>query len=248
MSVAEGNVGVALGLVTGAGAATAVGSAVVFFPSLVKLASKRVLAGSLGLSAGVMTYVSFVEIFVKSVEGFGDYLDDPDLGYIYATLSFFGGVVAMLVSNVEASVRAAAAENVNVGSTRKVAEAASAADEVVAEAASTAATARSWPTLRPRRTMSCRRLRPRQMRSWLRAEAASTVDEVVAEAASTVNENLAEVATTAEEAVAEVAFCVNSLRGSRWIFLQCCHCAHFLLFFAKNVFILYCRWKMSRSF
>jgi len=97
MSVAEGNVGIALGLVFGAGAATAIGSAVVFFPSLVKLASRRVLAGSLGLSAGVMTYVSFVEIFVKSVEGFGEYLDDPDLGYIYATLSFFGGVVAMLI-------------------------------------------------------------------------------------------------------------------------------------------------------
>lgn len=32
----------------------------------VKLASKRFLAGSLGLAAGVMLYVSLVEIFVKS--------------------------------------------------------------------------------------------------------------------------------------------------------------------------------------
>lgn len=100
MSVAEGNVGVALALVCGAGAATAVGSSVVFFPSLVKLASRRVLAGSLGLSAGVMIYVSFVEIFVKSVEGFSDVLDDPDLGHIYAALSFFGGVLVMLVLDV----------------------------------------------------------------------------------------------------------------------------------------------------
>jgi len=111
MSVAEGNVGVALGLVCGAGAATAVGSAVVFFPSLVKLASRRVLAGSLGLSAGVMVYVSFVEILMKSVADFGaaltkeDMTEDEkikagDLGYIYATLSFFGGVMTMLIIDV----------------------------------------------------------------------------------------------------------------------------------------------------
>lgn len=98
MTTAEGNVGIALALVCGAGAATALGAAVVFFPSLVKLASRRVLAASLGLSAGVMTYVSFVEIFAKSVVGFADSGIDPDLAYIYATLSFFGGVVTMLVS------------------------------------------------------------------------------------------------------------------------------------------------------
>ena len=44
-----------------------------------------------------MIYVSFVEIFVKSVDGFASVMD-PDLGYIYATLSFFVGVVIMLVS------------------------------------------------------------------------------------------------------------------------------------------------------
>lgn len=90
----------ALGLVCGAGAATALGAAVVFFPSLVKLASRRVLAASLGLSAGVMTYVSFVEIFVKSVDGFIGAGIDPDLSYIYATLSFFGGVLFMMVVDV----------------------------------------------------------------------------------------------------------------------------------------------------
>ncbi|KAL7532586.1 hypothetical protein ACHAXR_004719 [Thalassiosira sp. AJA248-18] len=103
MSTAEGNVGIALALVCGAGAATAIGSSVVFFPSLVKLASRRVLAASLGLSAGVMTYVSFVEIFVKSVDGFVGAGVDPDHAFIYATLSFFGGVIFMLV--VDALVR-----------------------------------------------------------------------------------------------------------------------------------------------
>ena len=34
------------------------------------MASKRVLAGCLGISAGVMLYVSFVEIFVKSLGAF----------------------------------------------------------------------------------------------------------------------------------------------------------------------------------
>lgn len=97
MSTAEGNVWAAFGIVCGAGAATAIGASVVFFPSLVKLASRRVLAASLGLSAGVMTYVSFVEIFAKSVVGFADAGIDPDLGYIYATLSFFGGVFVMLL-------------------------------------------------------------------------------------------------------------------------------------------------------
>ena len=110
-SNAEGNVGVALGLVCGAGAATAIGASVVFFPRLVKLASRRVLAASLGLSAGVMIYVSFVEIFMKSVDEFALHLgvdeegisDDEaekraNMGYIYATLSFFGGIVIMLVS------------------------------------------------------------------------------------------------------------------------------------------------------
>lgn len=47
-----------------------------------------------------MIYVSFVEIFQKSVEGFGESLGDEELGYIYATLSFFGGVVVMLVIDV----------------------------------------------------------------------------------------------------------------------------------------------------
>lgn len=80
-----------------AGAATALGASVVFFPSLVKLTSRRVLAGALGFSAGVMTYVSFVEIFQKSVSAFQDAEFEENMAYIYATLSFFGGVLMMKV-------------------------------------------------------------------------------------------------------------------------------------------------------
>ena len=111
-TTAEGNVGIALALVCGAGAATAIGASVVFLPSLVKLTSRRVLAASLGLSAGVMTYVSFVEIFQKCIIGFisslvnldtmtkEEVIEKENLAYIYATLSFFGGVAVMLIIDV----------------------------------------------------------------------------------------------------------------------------------------------------
>lgn len=102
------NVGIAFGAVMAAGASTAIGAAVVFFPRLVKLASRRVLASSLGISAGVMTYVSFVEIFQKSVEGFKnmnvDKIEDEakreGLANLYATLSFFAGVFVMFLIDI----------------------------------------------------------------------------------------------------------------------------------------------------
>jgi len=94
------NVLPALLLVAGAGASTGIGAAVVFIPSLVKLASRRVLAASLGFSAGVMTYVSFVEIFVKSIDSFEAAGHAPNRAYTYATLCFFGGVLTMLGLNI----------------------------------------------------------------------------------------------------------------------------------------------------
>jgi len=99
------NVGIAFGAVIAAGASTAIGAAVVFFPKLVKLASRRVLAASLGFAAGVMTYVSFVEIFQKSVIAFtehameGGFTEEKSAsrGYVFGTLSFFGGVAIMIL-------------------------------------------------------------------------------------------------------------------------------------------------------
>jgi ZIP family zinc transporter len=104
-STGSENVGVAFGAVIAAGASTAVGAAIVFFPRLVKLASRRVLASSLGISAGVMTYVSFVEIFQKAQSSFAEHLardyDDEEkvfgMANLYATLSFFLGVLTMVV-------------------------------------------------------------------------------------------------------------------------------------------------------
>ena len=64
MPVAEGNIGLAFGLVVGAGLSTTVGALFVLCSSLT---SKRFLAASLALSAGVMLYVSFAEIFCVKV-------------------------------------------------------------------------------------------------------------------------------------------------------------------------------------
>lgn len=57
-------------LCLGAGLATALGASAVYFQRIVQLASKRVLAAGLSLAAGVMLYISFVEIFYKAVGGF----------------------------------------------------------------------------------------------------------------------------------------------------------------------------------
>ena len=99
MAVQNENVGVAFGLVILAGAATGIGAAVVFFPSIVKLASRRVLAASLGFSAGVMCYVSFIEIFRKSFLAFQEATGDDGHANAFATLTFFGGVLLMMVSD-----------------------------------------------------------------------------------------------------------------------------------------------------
>jgi len=97
MPVDNPNVGVAFLLVIGAGLAAALGASVVFFPNLVQLASRRVLAAALGLSAGVMIYVSFVEIFPKLSDSFGEAGIEENASYVYATLCFFGGGIIMLI-------------------------------------------------------------------------------------------------------------------------------------------------------
>jgi len=96
-TIADGNVAAAFGFVCIAGACTTIGASVVFFPSLVKRASRRVLASTLGLSAGVMIFVSFVEIFPQSIDYLGDAGVSGNRGYIYATLSLFGGIFVWMI-------------------------------------------------------------------------------------------------------------------------------------------------------
>lgn len=88
--VAQGNVGLAFGLVIFAGLTTTIGSAFVYCTSY---ANTKALAAALGASAGVMLYVSFVEIFaIKAIEGFE--AADPEHGSKLAVLCFFCGILA----------------------------------------------------------------------------------------------------------------------------------------------------------
>ncbi|KAF6263885.1 zinc permease family [Scenedesmus sp. NREL 46B-D3] len=87
----EGNIGLAFGLVVAAGMCTCFGAMLVFCTSL---ANHRVLAAALGASAGVMLYVSFVEITNKAVIAFADAGLPEHEAARYATFSFFLGVVA----------------------------------------------------------------------------------------------------------------------------------------------------------
>ena len=77
------------------------GASVVFFPKLVKLTSRRVLAGALGFSAGVMIYISFVDIFQKSVDAFVNSGMDENGAYGFATLYLFLGVITMKVRHAQ---------------------------------------------------------------------------------------------------------------------------------------------------
>ena len=60
-------VGIAFAVTLGAGLSTAVGACSVL---CVGNANKKLLSASLGLAAGVMIYVSFVEIFFEAVSEF----------------------------------------------------------------------------------------------------------------------------------------------------------------------------------
>jgi ZIP family zinc transporter len=82
------NVWFALGLTLFAGMATGIGSAIAF---LAKRTNYRFLSVATGFSAGVMLYVSFVEIFVKGTDSLVESYGDP-MGHWINALSFFGGM------------------------------------------------------------------------------------------------------------------------------------------------------------
>lgn len=87
------NLPIAFAMVTAAGLSTTIGAALVFFERHVSLTNPKILAASLGFSAGVMVYVSLAEIFVKSQLDFVDaYGGDEGRGYAMATLMFFLGI------------------------------------------------------------------------------------------------------------------------------------------------------------
>lgn len=94
-----------------AGLSTGIGS---FIALLVKKENKKFLSVSLGFSAGVMIYVSMVEMFVNAkvslVEQLGDFQ-----GYLWTILSFFIGIlIILLIDKVVPSNKKDDEKNANI--------------------------------------------------------------------------------------------------------------------------------------
>ena len=80
-------------LTLGAGLATGIGSAIAFFAHRT---NKRLLSFSLGLSGGVMVYVSFVELFHEADVALGS-VWGAKMGTIITVLSFFAGILLIAI-------------------------------------------------------------------------------------------------------------------------------------------------------
>lgn len=87
----ESNVMFAFLLTLIAGLSTGLGSLMILF---VKKTNRRFLSFSLGLSAGVMIYVSFVEILQKSIESLSEIYGNQ-AGNFYAIVAFFMGMLVI---------------------------------------------------------------------------------------------------------------------------------------------------------
>jgi len=83
----------AFGLTVFAGLSTGIGSALAFFA---KSTNTRFLTASLGFSAGVMIYVSMIEIFVKARDALTASAG-VSAGYMITTLAFFSGIIVIAV-------------------------------------------------------------------------------------------------------------------------------------------------------
>ncbi len=95
-----GNVWLALGLTLFAGMATGIGSAIAFFA---RRTNYRFLSVATGFSAGVMLYVSFVEIFYKGADSltaaYGDYWGHwVNVGAFFAGIAMIGVIDALIPS------------------------------------------------------------------------------------------------------------------------------------------------------
>lgn len=87
------NVLFALGLTLFAGLSTGIGSAIAF---VAKRTNTKLLTLSLGFSAGVMIYISFVEIFVEAKESLIAHFDEFH-GTLYTIIAFFGGMLLIAI-------------------------------------------------------------------------------------------------------------------------------------------------------
>ena len=84
---------IAFGLTLVAGLSTGIGSLMAL---LAKRTNTRFLCASLGFSAGVMIYVSFMEMMPHAKDAL--FLDFGEkLGMLYLILAFFGGIVFIML-------------------------------------------------------------------------------------------------------------------------------------------------------
>lgn len=83
----------AFGLTMFAGLATGIGSLLAFFT---KRTNTRFLSIALGFSAGVMIYVSFIEIFPKAKSALADVYGETT-AYWYTTAAFFAGIFLIAI-------------------------------------------------------------------------------------------------------------------------------------------------------
>jgi ZIP family zinc transporter len=84
----------ALGLTVFAGLSTGIGSALAFYT---KKTNESFLSLALGFSAGVMIYVSMIEIFVKARSSLEQYYSNGQFAYLITTVSFFGGIAIIAI-------------------------------------------------------------------------------------------------------------------------------------------------------
>ena len=87
------NVFIALMLTVFAGLSTGIGSAIAF---LARRTNTRLLTVSLGFSAGVMIYISFVEILADATNTFIHCCGKLN-GTLYSNIAFFGGILLIAI-------------------------------------------------------------------------------------------------------------------------------------------------------
>lgn len=122
----EDNVLLAFAFTLLAGLSTGIGSALAFFANRT---NTRFLAASLGFSAGVMVYVSFVELLAQATDDLAAALGNTSHGQWAATGAFFAGmaliaVIDKLVPEVENPHEVKKVEEMRLGDGRKNAPAA----------------------------------------------------------------------------------------------------------------------------
>jgi len=93
MNISTNDILFAFGITLFAGLSTGIGSLLAFYT---KKTNEKFLSAALGFSAGVMIYVSMIEIFVKARESL-EGIYGPSKGYLITTMAFFLGIAIIAI-------------------------------------------------------------------------------------------------------------------------------------------------------